>query len=200
MLPEVSGKPELIAGNKQLLLPGMGGLTEQHMINTRNRSWSVTAQVEIEDDRAEGVILNVGGHAGGWSFYLKDRKPTFCYNLFGIDRTIIRAQGAVPAGKHQLRMEFTYDGEGHGKGGTVTLYLDGTNVGEGRLEQTEPIGYGAVYTNVGRASLSPVTDDYTPGETDFTGTIKWIELESGDDSHDHLIDPEDVFRFAMAKQ
>jgi hypothetical protein len=78
----------------------------------------------------------------------------------------------VPPGEHQLRMEFAYDGGGHGKGGTVTLYLDGTSVGEGRLEQTEPMGYAAVYTDVGRAALSPVIDDYTPGEDAFTGTIK----------------------------
>jgi arylsulfatase A-like enzyme len=200
VLPEISGKPQLIEGNKQLLLPGMGGLTEQHMLNTRNRSWSITAEVEIEDGRGEGVILSVGGHAGGWSFYLKDRKPTFCYNLFGIDQAVIRGEEIVPAGEHQLRMEFAYDGGGHGKGGSISRYLDGTSVGEGRIEQTEPIGYGAVYTDVGRTSLSPVTDDYTPGDTVFTGTIKWVELESGDDTHDHLIDPEMVIHAAMYRQ
>lgn len=63
------------------------------------------------------------------------------------------------------------------------MYVDGANVGEGRIELTEPIGFGAVYTDVGRAALSPVTDDYAPGEADFTGTIKWVQLESGDDSY-----------------
>jgi arylsulfatase len=200
VLPEVSGKPEVITGNKQLLLPGMGSLTEQHMLNTRNRSWSVTAEVEIEDGHAEGVVLNVGGHSGGWSFYLKDGKPTFCYNLFGVNRTFIRGESAVPAGAHQVRMEFAYEGGGHGKGGDITLYVDGNPVGQGHIEQTEPIGYGATYTDVGRASLAPITDDYTPGAADFTGTIKWIELESGEDSHDHLIDPELVIHAAMYRQ
>jgi arylsulfatase A-like enzyme len=200
VLPDVSGKPELVAGNTQLLLPGMGGITEQHILNTRNRSWSLTAQVEIPDGRANGVILNLGGQAGGWSFYLKDRAPTFCYNLFGIDQTVIRAREPVPAGEHQLRMEFEYDGGGLGKGGNVTLYLDGTNVGEGRVEHTEPLGYGAENTDIGRDALSPVTDDYTPGDTAFTGTIKWIELESGDDSHEHLVDPELVIHAAMYRQ
>lgn len=97
-------------------------------------------------------------------------------------------------------LEFAYDGGGHGKGGEVTLYLDGTNVGEGRIEHTEPLGYGAVYSDIGRAAGSPVTDDYTPGGAAFTGVIKWIELESGDDSHDHLIDPEMVIRAAMYRQ
>jgi Sulfatase len=200
VLPEISGKPELIAGTRQLLLPGMGGITEQHVINMRNRSWSLTAQVEVDGRGGEGVILTLGGHAGGWAFYLKDGKPTFTYNLFGIDRTVIRSREPVPPGEHQLRMEFAYDGGGHGRGGNITLYIDGASVGEGRIEQTEPLGYGPVYTDVGRANLSPVTDDYTAGPTALTGTIKWIELESGGNSHDHLIDPALVLHAAMYRQ
>jgi arylsulfatase A-like enzyme len=200
MLPEVSGKPELITGTKQLLTPGMGGITESHVLNTRNRSWSLTAQVEIPNGRATGVILNLGGHAGGWSFYLKDRKPTFAYNFFGIDETIIRGEAGVPAGQHQLRMEFTYDGGGIGKGGEVALYLDGVDIGSGRLERTEPLGYGAENTDIGRDDLSPVTSDYDGKDTKFSGTINWIELESGSDSHDHLIDPELVVHAAMYRQ
>ena len=70
----------------------------------------------------------------------------------------------------------------------------------GRVERTEPIGFGYEYTDVGRDALSPVTDDYPAGDNAFTGTIKWIEMEAGDDSHDHLIDPEDFIQLAMAKQ
>ena len=125
VLPEVSRKPSLIEGNKQTLLPGMGGLLEQHVVNWRNRSWSLTGQVEIPDGGAEGVLLSLGGHGGGWSFYLKDGKPAYCYNLFGLDCTHIRAEQPVAAGEHQLRVEFAYDGGGLGKGGDVTLYLDG---------------------------------------------------------------------------
>ena len=83
----------------------MGGLIEQHVVNWRNRSWSLTAQVEIPDGGANGVLLNLGGHGGGWSFYLKDGAPTFCYNLFGIDRTHVRAEQPVPAGEHQVRVD-----------------------------------------------------------------------------------------------
>jgi arylsulfatase len=142
----------------------------------------------------------VGGSMGGWALYLKDGRPVFCYNLFGIDQTHIRADQPVPAGEHQVRMEFTYDGGGIGKGGTVTLYIDGTKAGEGRVEHTEGIGFGYEYTDVGRDALSPVTDDYPARDNAFTGTIKWIEMEGGKDSYDHLIDPEDILRVAMAKQ
>jgi len=200
VLPEVSGKPTLIQGDRQLLLPGMGALIEQHVVNWRNRSWALTAQIEVPDGGADGVLLNLGGHGGGWSFYLKDSRPSFCYNLFGLQETIIRADEAVPAGEHQVRMEFAYDGGGLGKGGQVTLYLDGGQIGAGRVERTEPIGFGYEYTDVGRDALSPVTGDYPPGGTVFTGTIKLIELECGDDSHDHLIDPAQFIHFIMAKQ
>jgi arylsulfatase A-like enzyme len=200
VLPEISGKPTLIQGDKQLLLPGMASLLETHVLNWRNRSWALTAQVQVPDSGANGVLLSLGGHAGGWAFYLKDSRPSFCYNLFGLQQTIVRADQPVPAGEHQVRMEFAYDGGGLGKGGQVTLHLDGQQVGSGRVERTEPIGFGYEYTDVGRDALSPVTDDYPPGDTAFTGTIKWMELESGDDSHDHLIDPGQFIHLVMAKQ
>jgi arylsulfatase A-like enzyme len=199
VLPEYSKKPALIGG-RQILFPGMGGLTEQHVINWRNKSWSLTANIIVPDDGASGVLMNLGGHGGGWAFYLKDSVPTFCYNLFGIDRTHVRAEQSVGAGEHRLRMTFAYDGGGLGKGGEVALSVDGTTVGSGRVEHTQPIGFGYEPTDVGHDILSPVTDDYPAGDNAFTGTIKWIELEAGDDSHDHLIDPADFFRVAMYKQ
>jgi hypothetical protein len=67
-------------------------------------------------------------------------------------------------------------------------------------ERTEPIGLGYENTDVGRDDLSPVTDDYSDGDTAFTGRIHWVEMAAGQDSHDHLIDPEDVIRVAMARQ
>jgi len=199
VLPEIAGRPTLV-GDKQTLLPGMGALTEQHVVNWRNRSWSLTAQLVIPDEGAHGVLLSLGGHQGGWSLYLKDGKPAFAYNLFGMECTHVRAEQAVPAGEHQVRIEFAYDGGGIGKGGDITLFQDGKKVVTGRVERTEPIGFGYEYTDVGRDAQSPVTDDYAVGDNTFTGTIKWIEMEAGTDSHDHLVDPGQIFHYAMAKQ
>jgi arylsulfatase len=98
----------------------MGGFTELHIVNLRNRSWSLTSQVVVPEGGANGVILKIGGHVGGWSFYFKDRRPTYCYNFFGIDRSYVRGTRAVPAGEHQVRMEFAYAGGGLGKSGIVT--------------------------------------------------------------------------------
>nr|MBM4732310.1 sulfatase-like hydrolase/transferase [Prescottella equi] len=200
VLPGLSGKPRLVPGNRQVLLPGMQALLEMHIVNCRNRSWSLTAQVDVPDGGARGVILNLGGHAGGWSFYFRDGRPTFCYNLFGIERSYIRAPDTVGVGPHQVRSEFAYDGGGLGKGGTVTLFVDGTAVAEGRVERTEPIGFGYEFSDVGRDSLSTVTPEYPTGDNAFTGRIDWVQIEAGEDGHDHLVDPADVVRVAMYRQ
>lgn len=200
VLPGLSGKPRLVPGNRQVLLPGMQALLEMHIVNCRNRSWSLTAQVDVPDGGARGVILNLGGHAGGWSFYFRDGRPTFCYNLFGIERSYIRATDTVGVGLHQVRSEFAYDGGGLGKGGTVTLFVDGTAVAEGRVERTEPIGFGYEFSDVGRDSLSTVTPEYPTGDNAFTGRIDWVQIEAGEDGHDHLVDPADVVRVAMYRQ
>lgn len=200
VLPGLSGKPRLVPGNRQVLLPGMQALLEMHIVNCRNRSWSLTAQVDVPDGGARGVILNLGGHAGGWSFYFRDGRPTFCYNLFGIERSYIRAPDTVGVGLHQVRSEFAYDGGGLGKGGTVTLFVDGTAVAEGRVERTEPIGFGYEFSDVGRDSLSTVTPEYPAGDNAFTGRIDWVQIEAGEDGHDHLVDPADVVRVAMYRQ
>ncbi|NKR44207.1 sulfatase-like hydrolase/transferase [Rhodococcus hoagii] len=200
VLPGLSGKPRLVPGNRQVLLPGMQALLEMHIVNCRNRSWSLTAQVDVPDGGARGVILNLGGHAGGWSFYFRDGRPTFCYNLFGIERSYIRAPDTVGVGLHQVRSEFAYDGGGLGKGGTLTLFVDGTAVAEGRVERTEPIGFGYEFSDVGRDSLSTVTPEYPTGDNAFTGRIDWVQIEAGEDGHDHLVDPADVVRVAMYRQ
>jgi hypothetical protein len=105
------------------------------------------------------------------------------------------------AGTHQVRMEFTYDGGGLGKGGSVTLFIDGDQVGEGRVEATVPMVFSADETaDVGSDLASPVADDYPPGATGFTGTINWVQLDIGADDHDHLISPDERYRIAMARQ
>jgi arylsulfatase len=106
----------------------------------------------------------------------------------------------VPPGEHQVRVEFTYDGGGIGKGGMVALYIDGAEAGSGRVDNTEPIAFGSAYSDVGRDAGPPVSDEYSAEGNGFTGTIVFLELEAGDDRHDHLIDPKDLFLFAMAQQ
>ena len=85
-------------------------------------------------------------------------------------------------------MEFKYDGGGLAKGGDVTLYYDGKPVGKGRVEQTQPMGYSADEAcDVGSDTGSPASPDYGPTGNRFTGEIEWVQLDIGEDSHDHLI-------------
>jgi arylsulfatase len=100
-------------------------------------------------------------------------------------------------------MEFAYDGGGLGKGATVSLYLDGTKAGEGRVEGTVPMVFSADETcDVGSDTASPVSDDYTPEGSRFTGTIEWvqIDIDQAAEDLDHLISEEERFKIAMARQ
>lgn len=108
---DIAGRPQLIRGNSQLLFAGMR-VSENCILNMKNKSHSVTADVVVPENGAEGVIVTQGGQVGGWSLYVHDGRLKYCYNFFGIQYFIVAAEAPLPAGKHQVRMEFTYDGGG----------------------------------------------------------------------------------------
>jgi arylsulfatase len=201
--PDVAGRPKLISGSSQLLFGGMGRLTENTVLNIKNKSHSVTAQFDVPDGGAEGVLIAQGGRFGGWTLYVKGGKPAYCYNLFGLEQFKVMGEKPIPAGEHQVRMEFAYDGGGFAKGGTVSLYVDGDKVGEGRVDATEPMGFSAdETTDVGADTATAVSDDYTPHESHFTGKVVWVQIDIDEAAADvdHLISPEDRLKFAMARQ
>jgi arylsulfatase A-like enzyme len=198
---DLAGRPTLIQGRSQTLFGGMGRLGENTVLNLKNKSHSVTAEAVFPDRNANGVIIAQGGEFGGWSFYAKDGRLKYCYNLFGFQRFYTEAISLLPSGKHQVRMEFGYDGGGLGKGGNVTLFIDGENVGKGRVEATQPMIFSADETcDVGEESGSPVSDEYAAETSSFNGKINWIQLDQGTDDHDHFISPEERLRVAMARQ
>ncbi len=200
--PEIAGRPQLVKGKRQLLFGGMGRLTESSIINYKNKSHAVTAEVEVPPSGAEGVIIAAGGLTGGWSLYTKDGKPKYCYNFYGLNRYTIEGTSRIPPGKHQVRMEFDYDGGGLAKGGTVTLYVDGKEAGAGRVEQTEPFVFSADETcDVGDEFGSPVTSDY-PARKKFSGEVDWVQIDVAEEAEDvdHLITPEERLSVAMALQ
>jgi arylsulfatase len=201
--PELAGRPELIKGTRQLLFGGMGRLTENSIINFKNKSHSITAEIVVPEAGADGVIIAQGGLIGGWSLYAKEGKPKYCYNFYGVERYYIDGTTRIPAGKHQVRMEFAYDGGGLAKGGTVGLFIDGVKRGEGRVERTEPLVFSTDETcDVGFEAGSPITDDYGKRGTRFTGEVNWVEIDVGKDATnlDHLITPEQRLALAMARQ
>nr|WP_300048238.1 arylsulfatase [uncultured Nocardioides sp.] len=199
--PELAGRPTLIRGSSQLFYPGMGRLSENSVVSIKNRSFSVTAEVDVPAGGAHGVLIAQGGRFGGWSFYLHDGRPKFVYNVLGIHEFPVGAESAVPEGNHQVRMEFAYDGEGLAKGGDVTLYVDGDEVGRGRVQMTQPMVFSAdETTDIGYESGTTVTSDYTQASSRFTGKISWVQIDVGSDDNDHFIDPEERLRIAMARQ
>jgi hypothetical protein len=147
------------------------------------------------------VIIAQGGRFGGWAVYTKEGRLTFVYNVLGIHEFATTADSEIPAGTHQVRMEFAYDGGGLAKGGDVSLYCDGDPVGKGRVEATQPMIFSAdETTDIGYESGTTVTPDYTARSSRFTGKITWVRLDLGNDDHDHYIDPEERLRIAMARQ
>lgn len=201
MNAELAGRPQLITGNTQLLFGGMGRLNEHSIINIKNKSHSITANVSIPDSGAEGVIIAQGGMWGGWSLYAKEGKLKYYYNLLGHKHWYVESDDALPAGQHQVRMEFDYDGGGIGKGGLATLFIDGEQVGSGRVEETHMMAFSADETcDVGKENGSPVSPDYGPRGNDFSGEVDWVQIDIGLDDHDHMITDEQRFSLAMARQ
>ncbi|WP_020017157.1 arylsulfatase [Promicromonospora sukumoe] len=201
LVPELAGRPTLIHGGSQLFFPGMGRLSENSIVSVKNRSFSVTAEVDVPPGTASGVLIAQGGRFGGWCVHVVDGRLTFTYNVLGIRRFDVAAEEPVPGGKHQLRAELAYDGGGLGKGGTVTLFHDGSPVGSGRVEATQPLVFSAdETTDIGYESGTSVSGAYTPASSRFAGRISWVQLDVGTDDHDHYISPEERLRVAMARQ
>ncbi|HTG31054.1 MAG TPA: arylsulfatase [Methylomirabilota bacterium] len=177
--PALVGRPDLMEGRTSLTLSqGMVGMSENVFINIKNRSLSITADVEIPDGGANGVILVQGGRFGGWSLYLKDGKPTYCYNFLGLQQFKVSAPQAVPPGKATIRMNFDYDGGGLGKGGTATLLVNGQQVASGRIDRTQPLIFSGDETaGVGVDTATPVTNDYKEHDNAFTGKILKVVVD-----------------------
>ena len=198
--PDMAGRPVLVRGNRQILYTGMGRLSENSVLNLKNRSHSVTAQITVPDGGASGVIVSQGGRFGGWALYVVDGCLRYCYNLFGVREFHVGSGEPLPGGDHQVRVEFAYDGGGLGKGGNATLFADGAPIGEGRIDNTVPLVYSADETlDLGEDTGSPVADDY-PADPVFTGSVKWVQLDITGDDHDHLVSPEDRLRIALSRQ
>jgi arylsulfatase len=200
---DLAGRPQLVHGNRQILFGGMKRLSENSVVVMKNKSYAVTADIVVPKEGARGVIVAQGGAFGGWSLYAKDGKPAYCYNLFGLERFNVYGEEPLAEGEHQVRLEFTYDGGGLGKGGTSALFLDGTKVGEGRVEGTVPMLFSADETlDIGSDSGTPVSDDVPVDELEFNGKVRWVEIDLGDDAEDsdHLITPDERLKIAMARQ
>jgi arylsulfatase len=173
--PDIAGRPQLIKGKEQLLFPSMVRLSENSIINIKNKSHSVTAEIVVPEAQenllselhlgsakglAKGTIVGQGGDFGGWALYVKDGKLKYVYNFLGLDLYEVEASDVLPSGTIQIQMDFVYDGGGLGKGGTASLYVEGKKVAEGRVEHTHSMIFAADATaSVGEKPGKPAPAD-----------------------------------------
>ena len=194
-------RPDLMAGRTSLTVhQGMTGMSENVFINVKNRSHTITAEVEIPKNGANGVILAQAGRFGGWSLYLKDGKPTYTYNWIGLQRYTVAAKQALPAGKATIRFEFAYDGGDLGKGGVGTLFVNGKSVATGRIEQTQCCAFSADEgADVGADEGTPVTEAYkVPFK--FNGKIAKVTIVLKEEKRADNDDAELARRAAVLKK
>ncbi len=199
----IAGRPELQTGRTSMrLVPGMTHLMENTVLNIKNRSHTITAQLEIPSEGANGAIIAQGGRFAGWSLYLVDGRLAYCLNWFDSEYYYVKAENPLTAGEITVQYQFDFDGGTPGAGGTGTLLVDGQVVAEGRIDKTVPFIFSADETlDVGKDEASPVTSDYPAGsENSFTGEIKWVQIDLEDDDVSHLEDPEQTYQRIMARQ
>jgi arylsulfatase A-like enzyme len=203
MNPDLAGRPVLIKGKTQILFPGMSRLSENAVLSLKNKSHSVTAEIEVPAAGAEGVIIAQGANIGGWSLYCKGGRLKYCYNLLGIEQFFAESKATIPAGKHQVRVEFKYDGGGLGKGGTASLFVDGKKDGEVKIPATAAMVFSADDgLDVGEDTGAPVSPDYGPTGNAFTGRVRGVQLAIAEAAEevDHLVSPEQAIHIAMSRQ
>jgi hypothetical protein len=163
----------------------------------------VTAQIIVPEGGGSGALIAQGGQYGGWSLYLHEGRLAYCYNMFGLEQYKTYSDAQIAPGEHQVRVEFAYDGGGLGKGGDVALFVDGRQVGTGRVAATVPMVFSAdETTDLGEDTGTAVSDDYAPGASSFNGKVNWVQIDIAEaaENADHFISPEERLRIAMARQ
>jgi hypothetical protein len=176
----IAGRPDLMGDRTSLTVyPGMTGMTENAFINVKNRSYTITAPVELKDGNTNGVIIAQAGAFGGWVIYMKEGKVHHEYNYFGVERTNIAGQTILSAGKHEIKYEFVADSPKPGTGGKSILSVDGQQVAEGRIPKTEPFAFsGDEGADVGEDAETAVSNDYKQNDNKFSGKIISVTIDT----------------------
>jgi arylsulfatase len=175
------GRPDIMGDRKSLTLAdGMIGMSENVFLNIKNRPIAITADVEIPAGKtANGILIAQGGRFGGWALYVKDGVAAYDYNFLGLQQFTVSSSSKLTPGKHTIKFDFAYDGGGPGKGGMGTLYIDGSKVGEGRIEHTQAGIFSADETaDVGIDLATPVVERIgAEAKSKFNGSIPKLVVE-----------------------
>ncbi|HEY2799364.1 MAG TPA: arylsulfatase [Chthoniobacterales bacterium] len=175
---QITGRPSLAAERKTFVYnTPLVALPEGSAPDLKNKSFTITVEADIPSDGGDGMLFTQGGITAGWGFYLLKGKLVGLHNYIGLERYRAASSESVPAGKVTLTFDFKYEGGGMGKGGTITLTVNGKKVGEVRVEKTAGFKY-SLYEgqDIGEDSGSPVAFDYTP-PFKFNGKIEKVTVD-----------------------
>ncbi|MGX5819661.1 arylsulfatase [Chitinophaga lutea] len=178
MNAELMGRPSLVAGRKSMTYhEGVVGLPDAAAPPMLNKSWTITAKIEVRHAGDSGIIITHGGMQGGYGLYLREGRPHFVYNFLAQERPYIEAVAPLQPGPHTVLVDFIYDGGGMAKGGKLVLSVDGRKVGERRLEVTVPVQFSIVEgLDVGQDSGSPIDWTYRMPFR-FTGKVEEVKID-----------------------
>ncbi len=180
---DTANRPSLTRGRKVFTYyPGAVRIPEGAAPDVKNKSFQIAASVEIPQGGAEGMLITQGGRFAGWGLYLLGSKPVFCYNLAAVERYCVTGKDALPSGKHNIDLDFKYDGPGLGKGGTATLLVDGKAAGKGAIARTLAFRMSLDETlDCGEDTGTPISEDYqVPFK--FTGKLGRVAVRIGDEA------------------
>ena len=200
VLDDASGRPRIVSGTSQILFDGMT-VNLDAVLDVKNRSHAITAGVVVPASGAAGVIFAQGTNFGGFALYAPGGRLAYVYNFLGLETYVVKAPDPLSPGEHQVQMSFAYDGGGLGKGGTVSLFVDGTKVAEGRVEQTHPVIFsvGASAT-VGDKTGAPIVPDLAVNGNRWSGEVAAVRIDLDPAEKGAVIPAEDLLRVAMATQ
>lgn len=165
-----------------------------------NRSYTITADVDVPQGGGEGMLVTDGGRFAGYGFYLLRGQPVFTWNLVALERVKWQAKEALAPGKHTLEFDWKYDGPGLGKGGTGSLKVDGKVVESHPMPRSLPITNAwDEYFNVGLDTGTSVDDQDYQVPFRFTGKINKLTVKLGPNEMSPA-DKETVAKSARDKQ
>ncbi len=170
--------PNFYSNSQRIVLyPGVSQLFEGSSPRFVNRSFSITADVNLTNENVQGVLFSIGGWQNGISFYVQDGKLNFAYNTGLKTYYVSSEKQQLPIGNVRLKFQFKYNGGEQGAGGIGDLYVNEKKVGEAAIDKTLKSNIGT-YENieVGRDIISPVTDNYQVPFV-FTGSINTVVID-----------------------
>jgi arylsulfatase len=170
-----------VAGRTEFTYNGpIVGIPQGTAPSILNRSFTITADVEVPNDGGEGMLTTTGGRFGGWAFYVLKGRPVFVYDLLDLARERVESSEVLSPGKHTVIFDFKYDGPGLAKGGTGVITVDGAETARQQITRTIPFVLEASETfDVGSDTGTGVEDnDYEPPFS-FTGKLKKLTIKLG---------------------